>query len=55
MTLGEFKEKVKSLPDDYNLILSIYSNIDGTDFVDEVDVMGVSYRVTNGGEIVIKN
>lgn len=42
MTLGEFREKTKDLPDDYNLILSIYSNIDGKDFIDEIDVMSVT-------------
>ena len=42
MTLKEFREKTKDLPDDYNLILSIYSNIDGKEVIYENDVMNVT-------------
>lgn len=40
MTLGEFREKTKNVPDNYNLIMSIYSEINGMDCVNEVDTMG---------------
>ena len=42
MTLGEFRTKTKGLSDDYNLILSIYSE----DAITEVDSMGV--EIDNG-------
>lgn len=37
MTLGEFRTKTKTLNDNYNLILSIYSE----DTVNDVDSMGI--------------
>lgn len=42
MTLGEFRTKTKGLSDDYNLILSIYSE----DVITNVDSMGV--EIDNG-------
>lgn len=42
MTLGEFRTKTKDLSNDYNLILSIYSE----DAITDVDSMGV--EIDNG-------
>lgn len=50
MTLGEFRTKTKGLSDDYNLILSIYSE----DVITDVDSMGV--EIDNGAmEVTILN
>ena len=54
MTIGEFREKTKNAPDDYNLIMSVYSNINGTDFVSEVDTMGCTVN-DSAKEVVVIN
>ena len=55
MTLGEFREKTKDLPDDYNLILSIYSEFDdGMRLIEEVDSMNARWN-DNEKEIYILN
>lgn len=43
MTLGEFREKTKDLSDDYYLILSIYSEVNGVKSIDDCDVMNVTH------------
>lgn len=41
MTLGEFRTKTKGISDDYNLIMSIYSEINGYENISDVDTMDV--------------
>ena len=54
MTLGEFREKTKNISDDYNLILSIYSDVDGFCAITDIDSMGCEVDKENK-EVLIKN
>lgn len=54
MTLGEFRKETKDLPDDYNLILSIYSDVNGFCAITDIDSMGCEVDEENK-EVLIKN
>lgn len=44
MTLGDFRNKTKDLPDYCDLIMSVYSDNGDKETINDVDVMGINIQ-----------